>query len=148
MIAKPGTPVRQFTVMLENRVGALGCLLRLLQPEGVDVLGISVQDSSDVTLARMIFSDPDTVQRVFFENGVPHVMGEVLIIALRESGPQLLECLDVLFGAETNVHYAYSLLPEPGGHSMLAILPEDSEYARGILLRSGFRIVYQEDLSR
>jgi hypothetical protein len=55
------------------------------------------------------------------EKGIPHTTCELVVVALRESGPGLLQCLDTLMIAETNIDFAYALLPNPGGHSMLAM---------------------------
>lgn len=148
IIAERGSPVRQFAIMLPNRVGALAALVKLLRGSGIEVLGLSVQDSRDATIARMIMSDPDTAEHIFIEKGIPHTACEVLVIALRESGPGLLQCLDHLMGAETNIDFAYSLMPGPEGQSLLAMHVEDYEFAISVLNGSGFKLMYQEDLSR
>jgi hypothetical protein len=148
IIVDRGSPVRQFAIMLPNRVGALAALVKLLRGNGIEVLGLSVQDSRDATIARMIFSDPDLAEHIFIEKGIPHTNCDVLVIALRESGPGLLQCLDHLMGAETNIDFAYSLMPGPQGQSLLAMHVEDYEFGISVLNQSGFKLMYQEDLSR
>jgi len=148
IIVERGSPVRQFAIMLPNRVGALAALVKLLRGNGNEVLGLSVQDSRDATIARMIFSDPDSAEHMFIEKGIPHTTCDVLVLALRESGPGLLQCLDHLMGAETNIDFAYSLMPGPQGQSLLAMHVEDYDFAISILNQSGFKLMYQEDLSR
>jgi hypothetical protein len=143
-----GAPVRQFSVMLPNRVGALAALVKLLRASAIEVIGLSVQDSRDATVARLVVSDPDTAEHLFMEKGIPHASCELVVVSLRESGPGLLQCLDTLMIAETNIDFAYALLPSPGGHSMLALHVEDYEFAVAILHQSGFKLMYQEDLSR
>jgi hypothetical protein len=143
-----GAPVRQFSVMLPNRAGALASMVKLLRSAGIEVIGLSVQDSRDATVARLVVSDPDTTEQWFIEKGVPHTVCDLVVVALRESGPGLLQCLDTLMIAETNIDFAYALLPSHGGQSMLAMHVEDYEFAVAILHQSGFRLIYQEDLSR
>jgi hypothetical protein len=143
-----GSPVRQFSVMLPNRVGALAALVKLLRASSIEVIGLSVQDSRDATVARLVVSDPDTTEQIFMEKGIPHATCEIIVISLRESGPGLLQCLDTLMIAETNIDFAYALLPAPEGQSMLAMHVEDYEFAVAILHQSGFRLMYQDDLSR
>lgn len=142
------SPVRQFSVMLPNRVGALAALVKMLRASLIDVIGLSVQDSRDATVARLVVSDPETTERIFMEKGIPHTSCELIVVALRESGPGLLQCLDTLMIAETNIDFAYALLPTPHGQSMLAMHVEDYEFAVAILHQSGFRLMYQDDLSR
>jgi hypothetical protein len=143
-----GAPVRQFSVMLPNRAGALAALTKLLRAAAIEVVGLSVQDSRDATVARLVVSDPDTAEQIFIEKGIPHASCELLVVALRESGPGLLQCLDTLMIAETNIDFAYALMPAPNGMSMLALHVEDYEFAVAILHQSGFKLMYQDDLSR
>lgn len=143
-----GSPVRQFSVMLPNRAGALAAMVKLLRSCAIEVLGISVQDSRDATVARIVVSDPDATEQLFMEKGIPHACCELVVVALRESGPGLLQCLDSLMIAETNIDFAYALMPAISGHSLLAMHVEDYEFAVAVLHQSGFKLMYQEDLSR
>jgi hypothetical protein len=143
-----GQPVRQFSVMLPNRAGALAAMVKLLRASAIEVIGLSVQDSRDATVARLVVSDPETTEQLFMEKGIPHATCELVVVALRESGPGLLQCLDTLMIAETNIDFAYALLPCTEGMSMLAMHVEDYEFAVAILHQSGFKLMYQDDLSR
>jgi hypothetical protein len=143
-----GEPVRQFSVMLPNRAGALAAMVKLLRSSSIEVIGLSVQDSRDATVARIVVSDPESTAQLFMEKGIPHTSCELVVVAMRESGPGLLQCLDTLMIAETNIDFAYALMPSPEGNSMLAMHVEDYEFAVAILHQSGFRLMYQDDLSR
>jgi hypothetical protein len=147
-VADNGTPVRQFSVMLPNRVGALASLVKLLRSSSIEVIGLSVQDSRDATIARLVLSDPDMAEAIFCEKGIPHTTCELVVIALKEAGPDLLKCLDILMTAETNVDFAYAMLPGPDGKALLALHVEDYDFATSILNRSGFRLMYEADLLR
>jgi hypothetical protein len=143
-----GVPVRQFSIMLANRAGALAAVVKLLRASGIEVIGLSMQDSRDATVVRLVVSDPETTEQLFIEKGIQHATCELVVLSLRESGPSLLHCLETLMIAETNVDFAYALLPCPHGHSMLALHVEDYEFALAILHQSGFKLIYQNDLSR
>jgi len=143
-----GSPVRQFAVMVPNRVGALAAMVKMLRGQNIETLGISVQDSRDATVARLVVSDPEATEQVFMERGFAFTESQVVVVAFRESGSELLQCLDTLMVAETNIDFAYALLPHPEGLSLLAMHVEDYEFALAILHQSGFKLMYQEDLSR
>ena len=66
-----GTPPIQFSVMLKNRSGALSSLVRLLRVENIQVIGLSVQDSRDAAVTRLVVSDPDNTMRIFMEKAFP-----------------------------------------------------------------------------
>lgn len=148
LVAENGTPVRQFSVMLPNRVGALASLVKLLRTSMIEVIGLSVQDSRDATIARLVLSDPDMAESIFCEKGIPHTSCELIVVSLREAGPDLLKCLDILMTAETNIDFAYAMLPGSDGKALLAMHVEDYDFATSILNRSGFRLLYEEDLIR
>lgn len=145
---EPGNPVKQFSVLLPNRAGALASLVKLLRSAAIEVVGISVQDSRDATIARVVVTDPDTAEQIFVEKGIPHTTCDLLVISLRESGPELLPVLDTLMVAETNIDFAYALMPSPQGHSLLALHVEDYDFAVTVLNSAGFKLVCQEELSR
>lgn len=147
-VAGSGTPVRQFSVMLPNRVGALASLVKLLRSSAIEVIGLSMQDSRDATVARLVVSDTDSAEAIFCEKGIPHTTCELVVLAFKEAGPGLLQCLDILMTAETNVDFAYALLPGPEGQAMLAMHVEDYDFATSVLNRSGFKLMYEEDLIR
>ncbi len=147
-VAENGSPVRQFSVMLPNRVGALASLVKLLRASSIEVIGLSVQDARDATVARLVVSDPDTAEAIFCEKGIPHMASELVVVALKEAGPGLLQCLDILMVAETNIDFAYALLPGADGQALLAMHVEDYEFATSVLNRSGFKLMYEEDLVR
>ena len=58
-IKAPGSTIKQYSIMLQNRVGALTALLGLLDMHGIFCLGFSMQDCHEATIARLIVSDPE-----------------------------------------------------------------------------------------
>lgn len=141
-------PVTQFSVLLNNRAGALASLAKLLRNHKIEVLGISVQDSRDATIVRLVLSDPEQAEQLFMEKGIPFTTSVLVVLSLKESGPALLQVLDTLMVAETNIDFAYALMPSSRGRARLALHVEDYEFATTVLNQAGFSILYQKDLSR
>lgn len=140
--------VRQFSVFLINRAGALLSVVRLLEDANVLVLGLSLQDSVDVTVARLIVSDPETVQTLFIEKGIPFGVSNLLVVQLREGAQALSRCLTAFLQAETNIHFSFPLLSRPGGFPALAFHLEDIEFGASVMESEGFHILRQADISR
>jgi len=143
-----GTSVRQVSVFLQNRAGALLSVVELLRANHVVVLGLSVQDSIDFTVVRLIASDPDTVETLFMEKGIPYSTNDLIVVELNEGPEQMPDCLRTLLNAETNIHFIYPLLTRPNGKSALALCVEDNDFGKSVLSKAGYRILLQEDLSR
>ncbi len=140
--------VKQFSVFLINRAGALLSVVKLLEDASVHVLGLSLQDSVDVTVARLIVSDPETVETIFIEKGIPYGVSEVLVVQLKQGAPGLSKCLTAFLQAETNIHFAYPLLIQPDGFAAVALHLEDIEFGASVMEGKGFHILKQHDISR
>lgn len=143
-----GDPVRQLSVMLENRIGALHSMIKLINESRVYVLGFSVQDSFDVTILRLVLSDPDTVETIFMERGIAFTNNKIVVVQLDAGAGSLADCLGALASSETNVHISYPLLVRPGDYPLLAISVDDPDFASFTLQNQGFKLLFQNDLSR
>ena len=114
-IKAPGSTIKQYSIMLQNRVGALTALLGLLDMHGIFCLGFSMQDCHEATIARLIVSDPERTSEIFLEKGIcytdPGCWWRCSAMAPQTSK----KCLDALYAAEMNVNFLYPLLPCVGG---------------------------------
>ena len=144
----PGDAVRQFSVLFANRAGSLVSLTNLLKREKIEVLGLSLQDSRDATVARLVLSDPDSAEALFIEKGIPHTVCELVVVGFPEVGVGLVKCLDTLRCAEVNIDFAYGLLPHPRGLTLMAFHLDDGDFAAHVLHSAGFKVLSQKELSR
>jgi len=147
--SKLGGPlVKQFSVFLPNKVGAMLEVVKLLNSHHSHVVAISVSESTDSAIARIIVTDPEGVEQLFRENNVAFGMCEVVVVELREVATQLAKLLASLFMAEVNVHFTYPLLTRPRGLAALALHVDDNECASSVLTGAGFKILSQGEISR
>jgi hypothetical protein len=147
--SKLGGPlVKQFSVFLPNKVGAMLEVVKLLNSQHSHVVAISVSESTDSAIARIIVSDPEGVEQLFRENKVAFGMCEVVVVELREVATQLAKLLASLFMAEVNVHFTYPLLTRPRGLAALALHVDDNECASSVLIGAGFKLLSQGEISR
>jgi hypothetical protein len=143
-----GPAVRQYSVFLANRVGALMEVVKMLNEARVVVLALSIQDSSETSIARMIVSDPDLLEELFDRHDIAFGVCEVVVAELEEGASDLPRLLAALLEAEVNIHFSYTLLVRPRGRPLLAIHTDDLECASAVLEGRGFRLLRQTDLSR
>lgn len=142
------SPIRQLSVFLPNRVGALMALVKLLQENSIEVLGLSMQDTTEMTLVRLILSDPEGAALLFIEKGIPHTDCHIVVVELTESGHRLTDCLSVLLAAELNIEFCYPLLVRPSLFPLFALHCDDVDLGGDVLSRAGFKVLCQGDLSR
>ncbi|HEY8902268.1 MAG TPA: hypothetical protein VIM48_01090 [Chthoniobacterales bacterium] len=143
-----GQGVRHFSVFLDNKVGALLEVVKLLGEHNIVVLALSIQDSAESSICRFIVSDPDRTEELFEENDIPHSVSEIVVTELKEGATDLPNVLAALLKAEVNVLFSYPLLIRPRGRAALALHVDDSECASSVLRGDGFPILTQADLSR
>ena len=143
-----GPLVRQFSVFLANKVGAMLDVVKLLNAHHTHIVAMSVSESTDSAIARIIVSDPERVQDLFKENNIAFGVCDVVVVELREVATQLVKLLAALFMAEVNVHFTYPLLTRPRGLAALAVHVDDNECASSVLLGAGFKILSQNEISR
>src|SRR6266480_561087 len=148
-MSKIGGPlVKQFSVFLPNKVGAMLDIVKLLHAHNTYAVALSVSESTDSAIARIVVSDPERVQDLFRDNNVAFGVCEVVVVELREVATQLVKLLAALFMAEVNVHFTYPLLTRPRGFAALALHVDDTECASSVLMGEGFKILSQDDISR
>jgi hypothetical protein len=145
---RDGPLVKQFSVFLPNKVGAMLDVVKLLNAHSCDVVAMSVSESTDSAIARVVVSDPAGVEKLFRQNNIAFGMCEVLVVEMREVATELAKLLAALFMAEVNVHFTYSLLMRPHGQAALALHVDDNECAISVLTGEGFLLLSQSDISR
>jgi hypothetical protein len=140
--------VKQFSVFLENKVGALLDLSRTLGEANIHICGLSVIDTADSAVVRMVVDDPGLCREVLHKAQIPH-SESVLVVAELPRGPEKLDqLLRQLAAAEVNLQYTYSLMVRPHDKALLALHCDDAEYARDVLIKAGISVLGQKDISR
>ena len=143
-----GPLVRQFSVFLPNKVGAMLDVVKLLNLHHIDVLALSIAESTDSAIARIVVSDPESVEMLFREKGVPFGVCDMVVVEMTEVSGQLAKLLSALLMAEVNVHFTYPLLTRPRGFAAIAMHVDDADCASNVLAGEGFKTLSQTDLSR
>jgi hypothetical protein len=140
-------PVQQFSVFVENRVGRLHELTAVLKANNVHVMAITMLDSTDSTIVRLVVDDPTKARELMVNNDFPYTECTILAVEIADES-QLKDVLSALLEAEINIHYIYSFIKRPEGRSALAISSEDADTASQALGNRGFKILTQRDISR
>jgi hypothetical protein len=140
-------PVKQFSVFTANRLGRLHDLTRLLGANQVHVLALTVLDTTDSAIIRLVADDPDKARRLLQEQGFAFTESDLLVVELA-STTELNGIMSALLEAELNINYLYAFIPHPQGKSMLGFSMEDNEMAEQILKRHQYRVLHQSDISR
>lgn len=138
--------VRQFTVFLENRVGRLQSLLSALESAAHPIRALSIEESGDSTLVRLICADADSTRQTLKGAKFPFSEIDLLAVQIPKKKPQpLIAICSTLLGAEINIHYLYPFLQGPRGPA-LALYVDDTVLAEQLLRKNGFSLIAESDL--
>ncbi|MHC4561849.1 MAG: hypothetical protein ACYS8X_03640 [Planctomycetota bacterium] len=136
----------QFSIFLPNRVGKLKELLTLLAENDIQLLGVSIVDSADWSVVRLITDDPNTAREKLTQRSMPYTESMVLLAVL-ESDETLAQITELLMRAEINLVFAYPLTIQRNGHSVMAFHVDDDVLASHLLSRHGMMLLGREDLA-
>jgi hypothetical protein len=137
--------VRQFNVFVENRLGGLLNVVRRFETSDNRIVSLTVVDSADCAIIRLVLKDPERALEVFQQAKLPVTESDLLVVQLPDGPQPLLQICKALLGAEINIHYAYPLLIRPAGNAALALHVEDHETAAQVLERNGFVLFTEGD---
>ncbi len=116
--------VKQLSVFLANKPGTLANVCDELAKAGINIIAMTITDTADHSVVRLVLSDPDKAQGIFEERGVLTVGSKVLMIENSNKPGSLGKIALRLAKGKINIEYAY-LATSPGAKSGLLILRVD-----------------------
>lgn len=137
--------VNQLSVFIENREGRLDNVLATLKRNDINIVSLSLADSSDYGLLRMIVSDPQKGRNVLKEAGFTAMLTEVLAVKLAHKVGQLEVLLSEICKAGINIDYMYALATGSDDASIV-IKTGDLNKAADILSKAGVELITPEEL--
>lgn len=138
--------LRQFCVFLENRVGRLNELMRHMESLDVRVVGLTIVDSVDFAMVRLIFNNTDRGREKLQLSGFLFSESDVVGVELPDDPMPLSAICTTLVKAEMNIHHAYPLLYRHRGHGTVALYVDDVDQAVQLLREAGYRVITEGDL--
>ncbi|MBQ8372375.1 MAG: amino acid-binding protein [Clostridia bacterium] len=103
---------KQLSVFIENRQGRLGEVLHVLKANNVNILSISLADTTEYGLLRLIVNKPEHARDVLLRAGFSSMLTEVLIIKVPHVAGSLQSILELVAKENVNIEYMYGLSVE------------------------------------
>ena len=138
---------KQLSVFIENREGRLEEVLAVIKNAGVNILSLSLADTSEYGLLRLIVSDPAKGDAALKEKGFSSMLTDVLVVRLDNKVGSLQAFLSEISKKDINLEYMYGLTIEKEGKASLVIKTSDLNAASAILLKAGGELLTAEDIA-
>lgn len=136
--------IKQLTVFLENRAGRLEQVTQVLKENDINIVSVSLADTNDFGLLRLIISDPEKAAAVLKAEGFSAMLTDVIAVKLTQHVGKLGELLVILSEADVNVEYMYGLTSGDENASIV-IKTSDQEKAVDVITKSAFELLSSEE---
>lgn len=139
--------VEQIAVFLENKSGRLAEITRVLADGKINIRALSVADTADFGILRLIVNEAARAEKVLKENGFTVGKTEVVAVEVADQPGGLARVLGAINAANINVEYMYAFVEKSRENAVIIFRFDDPDQAIGVLKEGGFRILSNQELS-
>lgn len=139
--------IKQLSVFIENREGRLAKVLETLKKSDINIISLSLADTADYGLLRLIVSNPELGKDTLRKNGFSAMLTDVMAIKLPHRVGQLQELLGIICKASINVEYMYALSTGKDDASIV-LKTSDVDKAVDLLEKAGVEIIHSSDIAQ
>ena len=136
--------VQQISVFIENAPGKLAEFAELLGREGIDLIALSIADTTNFGILRCIVSDWERAAKVISKAGYTATVTEVLAVAVPDHPGGMAQAIRVLTDAGISIEYLYSFVRQAGKGALLIFRVDALEDAAKVLAGGGFELLTEE----
>ena len=137
---------KQLSVFIENRQGRLGEVLNVLKTNGVNILSLSLADTTEYGLLRLIVNNPVLGKEKLSEDGFSTMLTDVLVLKITHQSGSLQGLLKILADEGVNIEYMYGLSID-GEEASVVLKTTDITKAESVLEGQGVKTLSTKDIS-
>ena len=138
--------VTQLSVFMENKPGHLQNVLKILADASVNIITLTIAETSDFGILRMIVNDADKAKKVLHDARITSSTTEVLAVELDDTPGSLLKAIDAFAKNSLNIEYMYAFTEKRGDKAVMIFRFDDIEAAKKALTQEGYQIVKKIDI--
>ncbi len=138
---------KQISVFVDNKPNQLTGVMALLKDSGINVRALSLADTSDFGILRMVVNDTDKAEKVLKNASYAVTVTEIVAITIPDSPGQLSRVLDILGAENVNLEYLYAFTGASDRSVSFVIRVDDIKLASDALTKGGIIQLTEQDLS-
>lgn len=140
--------LNQLTVFVENEQGALIGITDALAAENIDIRALSIADTKDFGILRLIVNDNDAAFKTLQDKGYIIKNTSVVGVKINDNPGKLAQALSILHTAGINIEYLYAFLTRTEKHAYVVIRVADNDAAEKVLTDAGFHMITDADVHK
>ena len=138
--------LKQISVFVENRHGAIRDITGVLANAGINIRAMSIADTADFGIVRMIVDKRKEALMALRENGMTVKETDVLALAVQDRPGAMYEALTALATSEVMIEYSYGFVSPVNGEATCILRCDDQEKALECLAGKGFKLLTADDI--
>lgn len=138
--------VQQVSIFLENKAGRLAEVSRILGQGNINIRALSVADTKDYGILRIIVDDPARTVELLVEHGFSASQTEVIAVEVPDHPGGLAEVLEILQAEKINVEYMYAFVEKASDDALVIFRVGDPNQATAVLAAAGINVIPAENL--
>ena len=140
--------IRQISIFLENRPGQLSAICRALADAEINIATLSLADTADFGIVRMIVDDHEKAKDVLAEKGHVVNVREVIAVCVPDRPGGMAEVMQVLDKAGVNIEYSYAFAFHKGEKAVLVFRFSDNAKAESALKAAGYTTLGEDEVKQ
>ena len=140
--------VEQISIFVENKSGRLAEVTAILAKKGINIRAMSLADTADFGILRLIVNDTEKTISLLKENGFTIGRNEVVAVQVPDRPGSLAEILGALQGKGINVEYMYAFTQKSEGNAVLIFRFDEVDKAVDSLQKIGVKLLSGEEVQR
>ncbi len=140
--------IKQLSVFIENKAGRLSEILNVLSESNIDISAMSIAETTDFGVLRMIVGDPDTAKAKLRESGVIVKTTDVIGMVLDDTPGAMAKAITLLSENDITVEYSYAFLSSNNKGALIVVRTDLPEKAEKVLLDAGIGLVKPAEVYR
>jgi hypothetical protein len=138
--------IKQLSVFVENKKGRLSAITDILRQSQIDIRALSVADTKDFGILRLIVSDVDKAYTALKNGECLVSLTDVIAVQIADRPGGLADAMDILSMSEISVEYMYAFISKSDGLASVILRVDDNEKATKVL-SDKFKLLTQSEIS-
>lgn len=140
--------VQQISVFLENKAGRLANVAQVLRDNGINIRALTIADSSDFGILRMIVNQPEKATEVLKNNGFLVKLNPIVAVEFEDREGLFYDLMKLCDQFKINVEYTYSFVEQHSNRAILFVKFDDPDHAIKIFLENNFHVLSNEEIRK
>lgn len=133
--------IKQLSVFAENQKGRLAEIVDTIGQAGIDIRAMSVADTADFGILRLIVDRPNDALNVLREKGLTVSLTDVIGVGIADKPGSFAEVLNFLCGTGVSVEYMYAFISREEGNAYVILRVDNNELALDVFEKTGVQIL-------